>query len=69
MYSPKYLITNSILKAVGQVEAAKEVIENAPLVPSFEKQFQSDAIVRTVFHGTHIEGNDLTLIQTKKVLN
>lgn len=68
MYSPKFTISNKILKNIGQIEAAKEVIENAPLVPSFEKQFQSDAIVRTVYHGTHIEGNDLTLIQTKKVL-
>lgn len=68
MYAPKYSITNKILKNIGAIEAAKEVIENAPLVPSFEKQFQSDAIVRTIYHGTHIEGNDLTLIQTKKVL-
>jgi len=68
MYQPKFVISNKILKNIGQIEAAKEVIENAPLVPSFEKQFQSDAIVRTVYHGTHIEGNDLTLIQTRKVL-
>lgn len=68
MYSPKYVITNKILKNVGAIEASKEVIENAPLVPSYEKQFQSDAIVRTVYHGTHIEGNDLTMIQTKKIL-
>lgn len=68
MYSPKYTISNKVLKNIGSVEASKEVIENAPLVPSFEKQFQSDAIVRTVYHGTHIEGNDLTLYQTKKVL-
>lgn len=68
MYSPKYTISNKVLKNIGSVEASKEVIENAPLVPSFEKQFQSDAIVRTIYHGTHIEGNDLTLYQTKKVL-
>jgi Fic family protein len=68
MYQPKYTITNSILKSIGEIEAAKEVIENAPIIPSFEKQFQSDAVVRTVYHGTHIEGNDLTLMQTKKVL-
>lgn len=68
MYSPKFVITNKILKNIGQIEASKEVIENAPLVPSFEKQFQTDAIIRTVYHGTHIEGNDLTMIQTKKVL-
>ncbi len=68
MYSPKYTITNKILRFIGRIEAAKEVIENAPLVPSFEKQFRSDAFVRTVHHGTHIEGNDLSLLQTKKIL-
>jgi len=68
MYAPKYTISNKILKQIGSIEASREVIENAPLVPSFEKQFQSDAQVRTIHHGTHIEGNDLTLYQTKKIL-
>jgi Fic family protein len=68
MYSPKFNITNTILKNVGIIEAAKEVIESAPLVPYYEKQFKTDAIARTVHHGTHIEGNDLTLSQAKKVL-
>ncbi len=68
MYSPKYVITNKILKNIGVIEASKEVIENAPLVPSYEKQFQNDAIARTIHHGTHIEGNELNLLQTKKIL-
>jgi len=68
MYSPKYLISNKILKNIGAIEGSKEVIESAPLVPTFQKQFQSDAVLRTVHHGTHIEGNDLTLLQTKRVL-
>jgi Fic family protein len=68
MFAPKYTISNKILKNIGSIEASKEIIENAPLVPSFEKQFQSDALVRTIHHGTHIEGNDLTLYQTKKIL-
>jgi Fic family protein len=68
VYSPKYIINNKILKSIGQVEAAKEVIENAPLVPDFVKNFKSEAIVRTVYHGTQIEGNDLTMMQTKQVL-
>lgn len=68
MYSPVYTISNKILKNIGYIEGSKEVIEGAPLVPSFEKQFQSDANLRTIHHGTHIEGNDLTLYQTKKVL-
>lgn len=68
MYQPKFVISNKILKNIGAIEASKEVIESAPLVPTFQKQFQTDAVLRTIHHGTHIEGNDLTLIQTKKVL-
>jgi len=68
MYQPKYQISNQILKNIGVVEACKEVVENAPLIPSFAKEFASDAQVRTIHHGTHIEGNDLTLFQTKKIL-
>ena len=68
MYSPQYQISNKILKNIGVIEASKEVIENAPLVPTYEKQFQSDAIARTIHHGTHIEGNELNLLQTKKIL-
>lgn len=68
MYEPKFSISNKILRNISHAEASREVIENAPLVPSFEKQFQTDAMIRTVYHGTHIEGNDLTLIQTRKLL-
>lgn len=68
MYAPKFTITNSILRSIGSVEGAREVIENAPLVPTYEKQFQTDAVIRTVYHGTHIEGNDLTISETKKIL-
>lgn len=68
MYQPKFSITNKILKNIGSIEAAKEVVENAPLVPYYEKKFQTDAIARTVHHGTHIEGNDLSLEQTRRIL-
>lgn len=68
MYIPKFTITNKILRTIGEIEAAKEVIENAPLVPFYEKQFQTDAIERTVYHGTHIEGNELSFDQAKEVM-
>lgn len=68
MYTPRFLISNAILRNIGQIEAAKEVVENAPLVPDFVKDFKSDAMVRTVYHGTQMEGNDLTLLQAKQVI-
>lgn len=68
MYSPKFSITNKILKNIGIVEAAREVIINAPLVPAYEKKFREEAIVRTVHHGTHIEGNELNITEAQAVL-
>lgn len=68
MYSPNYTISNKILKHIGTIEAAKEVIENAPLIPAWEAKFREEAIVRTVHHGTHIEGNELNFTEAEKVL-
>ncbi len=68
MYTPKYTITNKILKYIGIIEACKEVIDNAPLLPYYEKKFQNEAMVRQVYHGTHLEGNELNLTQAEKVL-
>lgn len=68
MYSPKYSITNDILKNIGIIEAAREVIDNAPLVPAWEKRFQEEAMVRTVHYGTHLEGNRLSFAEAEKVL-
>lgn len=68
MYSPKFSISNKILKNIGITEAAREVIINAPLVPAYEKKFREEAIVRTVHHGTHIEGNELNFTEASQVL-
>lgn len=68
MYSPKFSITNKILKSIGAIEASKEVIENAPLVPAWEAKFREDALVRTVHHGTHIEGNALNISEAGKLI-
>src|SRR5436309_2137705 len=68
MYTPKYSITNKILKYIGIIEACREVIDHAPLLPYYEKEFQKDALVRSVHHGTHIEGNELNLNQAEQVM-
>lgn len=68
MYKPKFIITNKILKNIGSIEASKEVIDHAPLLPYFEKEFRQDAMVRTIHYGTHIEGNELNLSEAQKVL-
>lgn len=69
MYTPKYTISNQILRNIATIEASREVIENAPLVPAYERRFRQDALVRSVHHGTHIEGNDLTFTQAEQILD
>lgn len=68
MYKPQFIITNKILKNIGIIEASREVIDHAPLLPYYEKKFRDDALVRTVHYGTHIEGNELNLSQAERVL-
>ena len=68
MYIPKFTITNKILKNIGIIEACREVIDKAPLLPYYEKQFRDDALIRTVHYGTHIEGNELNLSQAENVI-
>lgn len=68
MFIPKYSITNNILKNIGIVEAAREVIMHAPLVPAWEAKFRKEAIERTIHHGTHLEGNPLSEEEVKDVL-
>src|SRR3990167_3201449 len=68
MFNPKFNITNKVLTNIGKIEAAKEIIENAPLVPAYETKFREEAIIRTVHHGTHIEGNPLEQKEVEKVL-
>lgn len=69
MFVAKYLITNSILKNVGVIEASKEVILNAALIPAWEVKFRKEAELRMVHHGTHIEGNQLSEEEVQEVLD
>lgn len=69
MFIPKYTITNKILRSIGVIDASREVIANSPLVPAWEAKFRKEAMERTVYHGTHLEGNKLNLEEVKDVLD
>ncbi|MBU0975671.1 MAG: Fic family protein [Patescibacteria group bacterium] len=68
MLKPVFTITNELLNSIAQIEAAKQIIENAPLIPSWERRFQQEARERTVYFSTKIEGNKLDFDETKKVM-
>jgi Fic family protein len=69
MYTPEFTISNKILRNIGSIEAAKELIEHAPLLPYWEKKFQEEALLRTTHYGTHIEGNELSITQVQKIID
>jgi len=68
VYFPKYTINNKILQNIGIIEACREVINNSPLIPAYEKQFRDQAEIAVIHHGTHIEGNELSFTQAEGVL-
>lgn len=68
MFKPQFQISNKILTHISKIEAVEEVIRHSPILPLWEKEFREDAIVRSVYHGTHIEGNKLQKDEAKDVL-
>lgn len=69
MFVTKYTITNRMLKNIGTVDAAREVILNSPLIPAWEAKFRKEAMERVVHHGTHLEGNQLSFEEAQGVLD
>ena len=69
MYRPRFTITTKILNNIGRIEAAREVINNAPLVPLWERRFRKEAIERTVHYATALEGNPLNFTEVREILD
>lgn len=68
MFNPTFSITNKTLMNIAKIEAAEEVIRHAPVLPLWEKEFREDAVVRAVYHGTHLEGNLLQKDEARDIL-
>ncbi len=68
MFEPDYTISTKMLYGISRIEAVEEVIKHAPILPLWEKRFKEEAVVRAVYHGTHLEGNQLQMDEAKDVL-
>lgn len=68
MFSPRFTISNKILQNIAQIESSKAIIDASPIIPAYEKQFQEEAIARTIHYGTKIEGNELSFGEVAKVM-
>lgn len=68
MFAPKYTITNQILKNVGAIDAAKEVVDSADLLVSWEDKIKQQAQLKSTHHSTRLEGNRVEEEQVKELL-
>ena len=65
----RYNVTNSLIGSISRIEASRSLIDNAVLIPLWERQFRDEAILRAVHHSTHVEGNPLSMFQAQKILD
>lgn len=67
-YKPVFRVTSPMLKLLGKMEAAREIVQTLELPFDLEREFRQDASARMTHYSTKIEGNRLTLKQTKELL-
>ena len=67
-YCPVFRTTAPVITYLGKIEAAREIVENLDLPLDLEREFRQDASVKMTHYSTKIEGNRLTLKQTKELL-
>ena len=69
MFKPEFSYTHTIVKNLMDIEGAKEVIENSPILPIWQARFQKDALIRQAHHTTRIEGTQLTIEQVRDLID
>lgn len=67
-FSPYFTITNSISSALMKIERARGFLEAAKLSEDWISEMQARALVLEAHHTTHIEGTQLTLAQSERLL-
>ena len=67
-FSPKFKITRSILNHLMEIERARGFLKAENLSNQWIKKMSRNAFLLETHHTTHIEGTQLTLEQSKKIL-
>jgi len=67
-YSPKFSVSNEIIKYLARIDAAKAIVDELSVPLTFQNEFRIEAKARMSHYSTKIEGNRLTLKQTKELL-
>lgn len=67
-YSPRFTITNAITAALTKIERARGFLDAAKLSEDWIAEMQARAFLLEAHHTTHIEGTQLTLEQSERLL-
>lgn len=68
MFKPKYRLTNIIVKNLTQISDYRSFILNAKLVPKWELNLRTEALIRSTHASTSIEGNPLSIDDVSDLL-
>jgi hypothetical protein len=69
MFVPEYSITSKILQNISIIEYAKAVIENTPILPSWENQLKKDAKVLLLHTYLKMAGFSMDQLKVKSFLD
>ncbi len=67
-YNPIFRTTASMIKNLGRIEASRQIVEALDMPLALEREMRQEASVKMTHYSTKIEGNRLTLKQTKEML-
>jgi len=68
IYKPFFKTTGSMIKCLGKIEAARDIVDGLNIPLSFEQELRQAACAKMTHYSTKIEGNRLTLKQTTQLL-
>lgn len=65
MFTPRYTLTDKILRDLTAIAEAKGIIDRAKILPQHEVRLRREAAIRMTHHSTEIEGNRLNMRQVE----
>lgn len=68
VFSPKYIITPKILKAISSIEVSRHEVSGLPITASMIVSLRESARLASTHHSTAIEGNRLSPPEVAEVI-
>ena len=68
-YTPTYQVSNEIIRYLAKIDASKAIVDELAVPAILQGEFRKEATARMSHYSTKIEGNRLTLKQTKDLLS